>query len=719
MITRALKLVRRGMTHPHPTTIVVPLYGDPPTAVRCIESVLEHVDLSTHRLLIVNDCGPEADDIEAQVLAVVGDATGVTYVRNPANLGFVGTSNRAVDELDKSDNDVLLLNSDAELMAGTLDEMSTVLHLSEKHGIVTARSNHATIATIPLRTRSGVEAAPDRSREVFAALAGQLPRYSIVPVAHGFCFLARRSLIRNHGFFDEAFAPGYGEENDFCLRVNDYGYSSVIANRAYAHHEGEKSFESLDRRAIQDAHEKLLIERYPHYPSAVAHYLEDGVDPIDWFADLLVPSDESRKVLIDLHHLSLIYNGSVQYALSFLLHIKNLRQRGELSDIEFVVSTSSEAIEFFQLDRFGFRVVPNADLDEMFDLGLSLAPLNAVPQIQRLDRYCVRWVASLLDIIAIRTLPLLESDYSRRQVVFDSLRLADRVIAISQSTIDDAAAYFTGLDDSFRERASVLHLGVEHTSVKVSDSVFDTEGRFTSRQRDAVRAGDYVLVIGNTFRHKQVRETVNALSGIGQTVIAFGSTEKDAGDNIVHLPSGYLTDADLTALYHSAAIIAYPSAYEGFGLPIVEAAVHEKPLVLFESEVAHEVVDMLGLSDSTEFFDDFARLPEAIARARALPTPHPDKVRTLAEYNEGVLTVIREELRKPPSLEHLRGRGTYFRAARAYALAESARAAHFEWKLTRRSFRVADAVVRRLEILRPLARAARRAARRDRTARED
>ena len=77
---------------------------------------------------------------------MIDGATGVDYVRNERNLGFVGTCNRAATELDRTDNDILLLNSDAELFPGTLQEMSAVLHLSEKHGVVTARSNHATIA---------------------------------------------------------------------------------------------------------------------------------------------------------------------------------------------------------------------------------------------------------------------------------------------------------------------------------------------------------------------------------------------------------------------------------------------------------------------------------------------------------------------------------------------------------------------------------------------
>ena len=124
---------------PAPVTLVIPIYGDLESLLRCIDSVFDTVDLDVNRLLLINDCGPDADQIEAAVLLRITGRSGVRYERNDHNLGFVMTCNRAVFELDTSDNDVLLLNSDARLLPGALDEMIAVLHTDEKHGVVHPR----------------------------------------------------------------------------------------------------------------------------------------------------------------------------------------------------------------------------------------------------------------------------------------------------------------------------------------------------------------------------------------------------------------------------------------------------------------------------------------------------------------------------------------------------------------------------------------------------
>src|SRR5262245_24413837 len=89
-----------------PVTVVVPIYGDLSTLTLCVESLKQNVDLKRNRVLLVNDCGPDADSIEESLLAQIKGYGSIEYKRNDRNLGFVGTCNRAVTELETTNNDI-------------------------------------------------------------------------------------------------------------------------------------------------------------------------------------------------------------------------------------------------------------------------------------------------------------------------------------------------------------------------------------------------------------------------------------------------------------------------------------------------------------------------------------------------------------------------------------------------------------------------------------
>lgn len=265
------------MSSIHAVTIVVPVYGDWPSLRECIESLTEHVNTSVHKVILVNDCGPDADTIEKNTLAAIKDKQGFEYYRNKKNLGFVGTCNRAVDKLDKSSNDILLLNSDTKVTEGFLEEMTTVLYTSSKYGAVSPRSNNATIATIPLSAAGQKGINPTDSYRIFQKIKNKLPRYNEVPVAHGFCMLIRRTLIEEYGLFDKAFGKGYGEEVDFCMRIAKDGYKSILANRAYVFHLEARSFTMKKKAELLEVNNKIIWERYPDYRQTVRDYMEKAI----------------------------------------------------------------------------------------------------------------------------------------------------------------------------------------------------------------------------------------------------------------------------------------------------------------------------------------------------------------------------------------------------------------------------------------------------------
>lgn len=257
-------------------TIVVPVYADWPSLRVCINSLKQYVD-TRHKVLLVNDNGPKADSLEKNIKKAITKLTNFKYYRNSKNLGFIKTCNRAVFELDKSLSDILILNSDTKVTAGFLEEMLDVLSIIDKVGAVSPRSNNATISTVPLSAASQKGIDPEKSYRLFNKLKTRLPRYNEIPTVHGFCMLVRREVIKKLGLFDEIYGKGYGEENDFSMRIKKAGYLCVLSNRSYVFHLEARSFSMKTKQRLLKKNRAILDRRYPEYTEAVRSYIKEAL----------------------------------------------------------------------------------------------------------------------------------------------------------------------------------------------------------------------------------------------------------------------------------------------------------------------------------------------------------------------------------------------------------------------------------------------------------
>jgi glycosyltransferase involved in cell wall biosynthesis len=184
-----------------------------------------------------------------------------------------------------------------------------------------------------------------------------------------------------------------------------------------------------------------------------------------------------------------------------------------------------------------------------------------------------------------------------------SPRVVPRVLAAARRII--AVSEFTR-----RELVELLHVPDE--KIRVVPNGVDEE--FTSDGPAA--EGEYVLAVGTLEPRKNLPRLVEAARRTRVELRIVGAQ----GWGGVELPAngvrwlGEVSDADLARLYRGALCVAYPSVYEGFGIPVLEAMACGAPVVTSRGTAMEEVADGAAVLVDPS---DPAELAAGIERAAA------------------------------------------------------------------------------------------------------
>jgi glycosyltransferase involved in cell wall biosynthesis len=195
-----------------------------------------------------------------------------------------------------------------------------------------------------------------------------------------------------------------------------------------------------------------------------------------------------------------------------------------------------------------------------------------------------------------------------------SVKRADRVIAVSQSTADDVVRYL----HVPRERIDVVPNGV---------GAPPATGMPAQEVRERLGLGERPLVLCTSAKrpHKNLLRLLDALASIPAerrplTVITGYPTqhERELNDRAVQLAIhddvrilGWVTQDELEGLYAAATALVFPSLYEGFGLPVLEAMARGVPVACSNRSSLPEVA-----GDAALLFDpeDTAAIASSIER---------------------------------------------------------------------------------------------------------
>jgi glycosyltransferase involved in cell wall biosynthesis len=155
-----------------------------------------------------------------------------------------------------------------------------------------------------------------------------------------------------------------------------------------------------------------------------------------------------------------------------------------------------------------------------------------------------------------------------RLVVPHMIRAARRVIAVSE----------------FTRRELVEVLRVPEERIRVIPNAVDEE----FRPDGPAAEGDYVLAVGTLEPRKNLERLGEAASLAGLELRVVGARGWGGVSANGHW-LGELPDDELARLYRGARCFAYPSLYEGFGIPILEAMACGVPVVTSAGGATEEV----------------------------------------------------------------------------------------------------------------------------------
>lgn len=178
-------------------------------------------------------------------------------------------------------------------------------------------------------------------------------------------------------------------------------------------------------------------------------------------------------------------------------------------------------------------------------------------------------------------------------------RKASRIIAVSHSTKNDLVRKVGVKED----KVAVIHNGIDERFQPVKD-----QRKIEELRRKYGLPEQFILYVGTTKPHKNLPALIKAFAYVlrhgdipGCKLVV--AAKKDSLQDLSIVPTitahslenevifiGQMPDEDMPLLYSAALLLAFPSLYEGFGLPPLEAMACGTPVVCSNTSSLPEVV---------------------------------------------------------------------------------------------------------------------------------
>lgn len=493
---------------------------------------------------------------------------------NEKNEGFIRSTNKGLKETLALRRDVLLLSSDTILTCGVISELRAACEMDPIVGFVCPRSNNAGISAIASESKKNCIL--EEGKKIHAEISKHLPRFRYVPSIARFCAYIRYSMFAEFGLLNEDL--GDRAENEFVMLANKAGYRAVLANHAYVHCVDEYQLDNFEMMKPGGSEAGTIVQQYSDSPELAlekiyARQIETGT---------------SLSILFDLSNIGTGHHGTCHHAFCVLKALSETID--SISDnIRIFVSIYEQSAIYHGIDQLK---------------NIQLLPFNTTLTFDAAIRIGQPW--SMNDVCRLAN-------------------LAPVNVYFMQDTISWDCSYLNNahLDTAWKvvlKTANGILFNSEFTKNQFI-ARFESEGvsSFFSTDPDEYRIYDgelhqnHLTVIGNRLPHKAVLPTVDLLaeSFPNQKIMVLGEGEYK-WPNVQVFSAGHLSNQLVHSLYMNASDVVFPSHYEGFGFPVMQAIGYGKRVFARNTPLLKEIAKKCPRPDLIVPFDVISDLPQLI-----------------------------------------------------------------------------------------------------------
>jgi len=193
-----------------------------------------------------------------------------------------------------------------------------------------------------------------------------------------------------------------------------------------------------------------------------------------------------------------------------------------------------------------------------------------------------------------------------RLVIMNALKTAKKVITISNYTTESILKHFHIANN----KMNMIYEGVDLERFNPLNAKAFNFKKFNFKK------DKYILYVGNVYPHKNIDRLIEVFARIKQKpnidkdlklvlvgkkdyffeIIMNQVKQLDLEDSVIF--TGYVLDEELISLYENSLFYVFPSLYEGFGLPPLEAIALGAPIVISNTTCLPEI-----FGDNIEYFD--------------------------------------------------------------------------------------------------------------------